>query len=136
MPKLTVGPWIAAQKLPRKDLGRDRLAFLERTALRADAQQVAGLPLIGMGGSCGKPAFALPYLLTWTDENTGRLEDVAAEYGCYVEYGLYPHLKQHDGDLEVAAVQDWTTLAMVYLRPGYERAEELLGSLAAALRPD
>ena len=136
MPKLTVGPWIAAQKLLRKDLGRDRLAFLERTALRADAQQVAGLPLIGMGGSCGKPAFALPYLLTWTDENTRRLEDVAAEYGCYVEYGLYPHLKQHDGDLEVAAVQDWTTLAMVYLRPGYERAEELLGSLAAALRPD
>ena len=136
MPKLTVGPWIAAQKLPRTDLGRDRLAFLERTALRADAQQVAGLPLIGMGGSCGKPAFALPYLLTWTDENTRRLEDVAAEYGCYVEYGLYPHLKLHDGDLEVAAVQDWTTLAMVYLRPGYERAEELLGSLAAALRPD
>jgi hypothetical protein len=135
MPKLTVGPWIAAQKLPRKDLGRDRQAFLERTKLRG-AQQVAGLPLIGMGGSCGKPAFALPYLLTWTDENTRRLEDVAAEYGCYVEYGLYPHLKLHDGDLEVAAVQDWTTLAMVYLRPGYERAEELLGSLAAALRPD
>ena len=44
--------------------------------------------------------------------------------------------KSVDGDLEVAAVQDWTTLAMVYLRPGYERAEELLGSLAAALRPD
>lgn len=135
MTKLTVGPWIAAQKLPSKALGRDRLAFLERTRLRQEPQQVAGLPLVGMGGSCGKPCFALPYLLTWNGHNTQVLEDVAAEYGCYVEYGLYPHLKQHDGDLEVAAVQDWTTLAMVYLRPGYDHAEELLERLAAALRP-
>ena len=70
MPKLTVGPWIAAQKLPSKDMGRNRHAFLERTKLRQEEQQVAGLPLVGMGGSCGKPAFALPYLLTWSDEAT------------------------------------------------------------------
>ncbi|GHF58071.1 hypothetical protein HNQ07_003994 [Deinococcus metalli] len=135
MPKLTVGPWIAAQKLPSKALGRDRFAFLERTRLRHELQQVVGLPLVGMGGSCGKPCFALPYVLTWTEANTQALEDVAAEHSCYVEYGLYPHLKQHDGDLEVAAVQDWTTFAMVYLRPGYDHAEELLERLATALRP-
>ena len=66
MPKLTVGPWIAAQKLPSKDMGRNRHAFLERTKLRQEEQQVAGLPLVGMGGSCGKPAFALPDLLAHT----------------------------------------------------------------------
>lgn len=135
MPKLTVGPWIAAQKLPSKDMGRNRHAFLERTKLRQEEQQVAGLPLVGMGGSCGKPAFALPYLLTWSDANTQALENVADEFGCYVEYGLYPHLKLHEGDLEVAAVQDWTNLAMIYLRPGYERAEEVLTRLSVALRP-
>lgn len=136
MPKLTVGPWIAAQKLPSKDAGRDRQAFLERTRLREKKHEVAGLPLIGMGGSCGKPAFALPYLLTWNEENTQALEKVADEFGCYIEYGLYPHLKLSEGDLEVAAVQDWTSLAMIYVRPGYERAEELLARLAEALSPE
>ena len=136
MPKLTVGPWIAAQKLPSRDVARDRLAFLERTRLRQTPQAVAGFPLVGLGGSCGKPCFALPFVLTWTEANTRALEAVAAEFGCYVEYGVYPHLKLPDTDQEVAAVQDWTTFGMVYLRPGYERAEELLVRLAGALAPE
>ena len=135
MTKLTVGPWIAAQKLPHRDVSRNRLAFLERTRVRQDTQTVAGFPLVGLGGSCGKPCFALPYVLTWTEENTQQLEEVAAEFGCYVEYGVYPHLKLHENDQEVAAVQDWTTSATVYLRPGYERAEELLVRLADTLKP-
>jgi len=57
---------------------------------------------------------------------------VATEFGCYVEYGVYPHLKLHENDQEVA-VQDWTTFATVYLRPGYERAEELLVRLSQVL---
>ncbi|MEF2279410.1 hypothetical protein V3W47_13995 [Deinococcus sp. YIM 134068] len=60
---------------------------------------------------------------------------MAEEYGCYVEYGAYPHLKLHENDQEVAAVQDWTTFGTVYLRLGYERTEELLRRLAAVLRP-
>ncbi|GAA5512355.1 hypothetical protein Dcar01_01069 [Deinococcus carri] len=135
MTKLTVGPWIAAQKLPHREAARDRLAFLERVQVRQDPRAVAGFPLVGLGGSCGKPCFALPYTLAWTDENTRQLEDVAREFGCYVEYGVYPHLKLHENDQEVAAVQDWTTFAAVYLRPGYERAEELLVRLAETLAP-
>lgn len=135
MTKLTVGPWIAAQKLPGRDVARDRLAFLERTRVRQDPLNVAGFPLVGLGGSCGKPCFALPYVLTWSDENTQHLEDVAAEFECYVEYGVYPHLKLHENDQEVAAVQDWTTSGTVYLRPGYGRAEELLQRLADVLAP-
>ncbi len=135
MPKLTVGPWIAAQKLPSRDVARDRFAFLDLTRLRDETPTVAGLPLVGMGGSCGKPCFALPFVLTWTDENTRALEEVGRTYGCYVEYGLYPHLKLRENDQEVAAVQDWTTFGMVYLRPGYEKAEELLTDLVRALSP-
>ncbi|GGK33518.1 hypothetical protein GCM10008955_29450 [Deinococcus malanensis] len=135
MTKLTVGPWIAAQKLPSRDVARDRHAFLERVRVREESQNVAGFPLVGLGGSCGKPCFQLPYVLTWTDQNTHGLEQVAERFGCYVEYGVYPHLKLHENDQEVAAVQDWTTFAMVYLRPGYERAQELLVDLAETLRP-
>jgi len=135
MTKLTVGPWVAAQKLPSKDLALDRQAFLERTQTRAQTPTVAGLPLIGLGGSCGKPCFALPYVLTWTDENTRALEALAAEFACFVEYGAYPHLKLNDGGQEVAAVQDWSTFGMVFMRPGYEQGEELLARLAQTLRP-
>ncbi|GGR21101.1 hypothetical protein [Deinococcus ruber] len=133
MTKLTVGPWIAAQKLPTHDLARDRLAFLERTQRRGTTPTVAGLPLVGMGGSCGKPCFALPYTVTWTQTNTLALEHLAADFGCFVEYGIYPHLKLQDGGQEVAAVQDWSTFATVYLRPGYEQAEELLERLLETL---
>ena len=104
MTRLGVGPWVAAQKLPSKDVALDCLAFLERTRVRAQTPTVAGLPLVGLGGFCGKPCFALPYVLTWTDENTRALEALAQKFGCYVEYGVYPHLKEHDGGQEVAAV--------------------------------
>lgn len=136
MPKIAVGPWIAAQKLPNPTLARDRAAFLERTRLRDEPKSVAGLPLVGMGGSCSKPCFALPYLIRWSDENLNALETVAGEFQCYVEYGLYPHLKLEADGIEVAAVQDWTTFGMVYVRPGFEHGEELLERLAFALNPN
>ena len=136
MTRLTVGPWVAAQKLPSKDVALDRLAFLDRTQLRAHAPTVAGLPLVGLGGSCGKPCFALPYTLTWNDTNTRALEALAQDFGCFVEYGVYPHLKQRDGGQEVAAVQDWSTFAMVYMRPGYEQGVELLEQLRDRLAPE
>jgi hypothetical protein len=135
MPKIPVGPWIAAQKLPNPKLGRDRDAFLERTRLRAEPKTVAGLPLVGMGGSCGKPCFALPYTIVWDEGNLDQLEGVARAFDCYLEYGLYPHLKLEADGTEVAAVQDWTTFGTVYIRPGFERGEELLSSLASALEP-
>ncbi|MGI8747446.1 MAG: hypothetical protein ACR2J4_03705 [Deinococcus sp.] len=136
MTKLKVGPWVAAQKLPSRDLVFDRLAFLERTQTRAQAPTVAGLPLIGLGGSCGKPCFALPYTLTWNDDNTRALEQLATEFDCFTEHGAYPHLNLLDGGQEVAAVQDWSTFGTVYLRPGYEQAEELLRRRLEALRPE
>ncbi|WP_027482964.1 hypothetical protein [Deinococcus pimensis] len=135
MPKLSVGPWVAAQKLPSPKLARDREAFLARTRHRATSPTVAGLPLIGLGGSCGKPCFALPYHLTWTNDNLDALEQLARDFDCFVEYGAYPHLKLDDGGQEVAAVQDWTTFGTVYLRPGYEHAEELLVRLNEVLAP-
>ncbi|GHF63377.1 hypothetical protein HNQ07_004520 [Deinococcus metalli] len=134
MTKLTVGPYVASLKAG-PTLVRDRQAFLERARLRDDVPVVAGLPLIGLGGSCGKPAFLLPYLVTWTNATTLALEAVAEAFDCFVEYGAYPHLKLNDGGQEVAAVQDWSTLAMVFVRPGYERGEELLMELRDALAP-
>lgn len=136
MSKLTVGPWIAAQKLPSKDLPLDRKAFLERTKTRVQSPSVAGLPLTLLGGSCGKPCFALPYTLVWNEVNSLALEAVAQDFGCFVEYGAYPHLKQRSDGQEVAAVQDWATFGTVYLRPGYEQAEELLVRLLETLRPE
>jgi hypothetical protein len=64
------------------------------------------------------------------------LESVALEFQCYVEYGLYPHLKLSADGVEVAAVQDWTTFGMVYIRPGFEHGEELLERLAVKLNPN
>ncbi|MFC6659811.1 hypothetical protein [Deinococcus multiflagellatus] len=90
---------------------------------------------MGLGGSCGKPAFLLPYLIRWDEENTLALESVAAEFDCFVEYGAYPHLKLHDAGQEVAAVQDWSNMGAVFVRPGYERAEELLRRLWDVLAP-
>ena len=136
MPKIAVGPWIAAQKLPSPALARDRTAFLERTRLRDDPKTVSGLPLVGMGGSCSKPCFALPYLIRWSEQNLDALEGIALEFQCFVEYGLYPHLKLEADGVEVAAVQVWTTFGMVYVRPGFEHGEELLERLAVALNPN
>lgn len=134
MTKLTVGPYIASMKTSPAQV-RDRQAFLERARVRDHVPTVAGLPLVGLGGSCGKPSFLLPYFVRWNDENTRVLEQVAEEFDCFVEYGAYPHLKLHDGGQEVAAVQDWSNMAMVFVRPGFERAEELLVRLRDALAP-
>ncbi|WP_332888915.1 hypothetical protein [Deinococcus arcticus] len=60
---------------------------------------------------------------------------MAAEFDCFVEYGACPHLKLQGGGQEVAAVQDWSTMALVFLRPGYERAEDLLIRLRGVLAP-
>ncbi|MBB5233746.1 hypothetical protein [Deinococcus budaensis] len=134
MAKLNVGPYVASLKTSPAQV-RDRAAFLDRARLRDEVPQVAGMPLVGLGGSCGKPAFLLPYLIRWDETNTRALEAVAAEFGCFVEYGAYPHLKLEDGGQEIAAVQDWANMAMVFVRPGYERGEEVLTQLADALRP-
>jgi len=134
MAKLSVGPYVASLKTSPAQV-RDRAAFLQRARQRDEVPEVAGLPLVGLGGSCGKPAFLLPYLIRWNETNTGVLEDVAADFGCFVEYGAYPHLKLEDGGQEIAAVQDWSNMAMVFVRPGYERAEEVLARLAQALKP-
>lgn len=133
MAKLNVGPYVASLKTSPAQV-RDRAAFLERARLRDEVPLVVGMPLVGLGGSCGKPAFLLPYLIRWDEANTRALEDVAAEFGCFVEYGAYPHLKLEGGQ-EIAAVQDWENMAMVFVRPGYERGEEVLTRLAEALRP-
>ena len=134
MTKLTVGPYVASMKTGPA-LVRDRQAFLTRAQLRDEVPTVAGLPLVGLGGSCGKPAFLLPYLVRWTEQSTLTLEEVATEFGCFVEYGAYPHLKLNEGGQEVAAVQDWSNMAMVFVRPGYERGEELLTRLRDSLEP-
>ncbi|GGL94521.1 hypothetical protein GCM10010840_35690 [Deinococcus aerolatus] len=134
MTKLTVGPYVASMKTGPA-LVRDRQAFLTRAQLRDEVPTVAGLPLVGLGGSCGKPAFLLPYLVRWTEQSTLTLEKVATEFGCFVEYGAYPHLKLNEGGQEVAAVQDWSNMAMVFVRPGYERGEELLTRLRDSLEP-
>ncbi|CAM4049225.1 hypothetical protein [Deinococcus marmoris] len=134
MTRLTVGPYVASLKTGPA-LVRDRQAFLVRAQLRDEVPTAAGLPLVGLGGSCGKPAFLLPFLVRWTEQSTLTLEEVATEFECFVEYGAYPHLKLNEGGQEVAAVQDWSNMAMVFVRPGYERGEELLMRLRNRLDP-
>lgn len=129
----SLGAYVAGLRAPR-DLVRDRAAFLARSAAKETAPAVAGLPVVGLGGSCGKPAFALPFTVRFDDARCARLEAVAADFGCFVEYGAYPHLKLADDGQEIAAVQDWSVGTFVFLRPGYERKEELLRALADALR--
>lgn len=58
---------------------------------------------------------------------------MAERFGMYVEYGAYPHLKLPD-DTEIAAVQDWISATLVFLRPSYERKEELIAEIAEALQ--
>lgn len=133
MTKLNVGSYVSSLKaLPAQV--RDRNLFLERTRLRDTVPEVAGLELVGLGGSCGKPAFLLPYVLRWNEENTLKLEKIAEDFGCFVEYGAYPHLKLHDGGQEVAAVQDWSQATLVFVRPGYELGVELLSRLKEDLK--
>lgn len=114
---------------------RCRTGFLERAQMRAAHPGEQGLALLGVGSSCGKPAFALPYTLTWTEENTRALEDLAKRYHCYVEYGNVAHLKQYRDDKELAAIQDWKPFGVVYLRAEYTHADELLRDLVQTLQP-
>lgn len=132
MAKIPIGAWVMSQKIADKSLLRNRTAFLERIQNRAEYPSYAGLQVIGLGGSCGKPCFALPYRLVWDDQKLQTLEAIAAEFHGYIEYGAYPHIKLEDGT-EVAAIQDWKTFGMIYLRPGYEYGQELLTRLASSL---
>jgi hypothetical protein len=128
----SLGAYVAGLKAPREAV-HDRAAFLARCAAKEAAPSLAGMPLVGLGGSCGKPAFALPRPVRFDDPACARLEAVADRFDAFVEYGAYPHLKLRDGGQEIAAVQDWTVGAFVFLRPGYERKEDLLQAIAAAL---
>lgn len=92
--------------------------------------------MVGLGGSCGKPAFLLPFVARFSDANLARLETVAAARGMFVEYGAYPHLKLEDGGQEIAAVQDWTQSTLVFLRPSYAEKDALLQEIRGALAPE
>jgi len=116
------------------DQVHDRAAFLQRCARKYQAPSLAGLPMVGLGGSCGKPAFLLPFVVRFDLEKAARLEQVAERFGMLVEYGAYPHLKLKDGGQEIAAVQDWTNATLVFLRPSYEHKEALLAAIQAALQ--
>lgn len=128
---VSLGQFVATLKATRDQLS-DREAFVARSQSKYDAPSVAGLPMVGLGGSCGKPAFLLPTVVRFDLEKVEKLEAIAERFGMFVEYGAYPHLKEPDGK-EVAAVQDWTNATLVFLRPGYSRKEELLGALSEAL---
>ena len=52
-----------------------------------------------------------------------------------MEYRAYPHLELNDGGHLLPAVQDWSNMGMVFIRPGYERGEDLLIRLRDALAP-
>jgi uncharacterized protein YecE (DUF72 family) len=134
MSKIPVSEWVASLKAMPGDV-RNRELFLARSKHKDNPPSVAGFPMLGLGGSCGKPAFQLPYTLRWTHENLELLEQVAAQFDCFVEYGAYPHLKLNDSGQEIAAVQDWSAFGVVFVRPGYEKGEEVLKALATALEP-
>lgn len=127
----TLGQYVGSLKASR-DQVHDRAAFLERCARKYTTPTVAGLPMVGLGGSCGKPAFLLPFVVRFDAQKLERFEAVAERFGMFVEYGAYPHLKQEGGQ-EVAAVQDWTNATLVFVRPSYDRKEELLEALQEAL---
>ena len=130
-PPTSLGQYVASLKASRAQLS-DREAFVARSQKKYDAPTVAGLPMVGLGGSCGKPAFLLPNVVRFDLEKVENLEAVAERFGMFVEYGAYPHLKE-PGDKEIAAVQDWTNATLVFLRPGYDRKEELLDAISKAL---
>lgn len=132
-PGPSLGAYVASLRSPREAV-RDRGAFLQRCAAKEAAPTVGGFPLVGLGGSCGKPAFALPFTVRFDAARLDRLEGVAATFDCFVEYGAYPHLKLEDDGQEIAAVQDWSVGTFVFLRPGFARKEQLLEGIEAALR--
>lgn len=128
----TLGQFVGSLK-SSLDQVRDRRAFLERSRLKEETPSVAGLPMVGLGGSCGKPAFLLPFIVRFDEQNLARLEQVAERFDLFVEYGAYPHLKSNDGGVEVAAVQDWTNATLVFLRPSYQEKEALVTAIKEAL---
>ena len=128
---ISLGQYVASLKAPRDQLS-DREAFVARSQSKYDAPAVAGLPMVGLGGSCGKPAFLLPNVVRFDLKKVERLEAVAERFEMFVEYGAYPHLKE-PGDKEIAAVQDWTNATLVFMRPSYVRKDELLGAISEAL---
>ncbi len=130
-PQASLGQFVASLKAPRDQLSNQE-AFVARSQNKYDAPSVAGLPMVGLGGSCGKPAFLLPNVVCFDLEKVEKLEAVAEQFGMFVEYGAYPHLKE-PGDKEIAAVQDWTNATLIFMRPGYSRKEELLGAITEAL---
>jgi hypothetical protein len=131
---VTLGAYVGSLKAPR-DLVRDRAAFLARSAAKTEGPSLADMPLVGLGGSCGKPAFLLPFVIRFDEANLLRLEAVAANRDMFVEYGAYPHLKLADGAREIAAVQDWTQSTLVFMRPSYDEKEALLAEIRDALDP-
>ncbi|CAN5608596.1 hypothetical protein BH24DEI1_BH24DEI1_06280 [soil metagenome] len=132
---VSLGQYVGGLKAARDQI-HDREAFLARGARKYDTPSLAGLPMVGLGGSCGKPAFLLPYVVRFDRDKVLKLEQVAERFDMFVEYGAYPHLKLNDGGQEIAAVQDWTNAALVFMRPSYNQKEALLEALAEALRPD
>ncbi len=129
----SLGQYVASLKTSR-DKVSDREAFLERCQLKYHPPSVAGLPMVGLGGSCGKPAFVLPFVTRFDREIVDRLEGVAERFDMYVEYGAYPHLKLTGSGQEIAAVQDWTSATLIFLRPSYSNKEELLTAIWGALK--
>lgn len=127
----SLGVFVAGLKTS-KDKVKDREAFVARSQAKYSAPTVGGFQMLGLGGSCGKPAFLLPFATRWTQENVEALEAVAERFGMEMEYGAYPHFKLPD-QTEIAAVHDWLHETHVYLRPSYEYKEELLQAIAAAL---
>ena len=128
----TLGQIVGSFKGSR-DVLRDRHAFLQRSKRKFDVPDLAGLPMLGLGGSCGKPAFQLPTVVRFDANKLERLERTAERFNMFVEYGAYPHLKMNDGGQEIAAIQDWTTLTLVFMRPSYPDKEALITALKEAL---
>ncbi|RIH90560.1 hypothetical protein Mterra_00355 [Calidithermus terrae] len=70
---LTLGQYVASLKTG-KDKVRDRPAFLERCARKYQTPSLAGFPMVGLGGSCGKPAFLLPFVVRFDLDKVLALE--------------------------------------------------------------
>jgi hypothetical protein len=129
----SLGQYVAGLKASR-DKVSDREAFLERCQRKYNPPTVAGFPMVGLGGSCGKPAFELPFVIRFNRDTIKRLEGVAEQFNMFVEYGAYPHFKLKGSSQEIAAVQDWTSATLIFLRPSYSKKEELLTAIWGALK--
>jgi len=129
----SLGQQVASFKASRED-ARSKEAFLERCQQKYQSYSIAGLELVGLGGSCGKPAFLLPFVVRFSLEKLERFEALAESFDLYVEYGAYPHLKSKEGDREIAAIQDWTNCGILFLRPSYGPKEALLNAIVEALQ--